>query len=126
MANPASTIDLGLRFHRPLTDREQSIAQQWLDDAYDLLLGRRPTLEADVTAGTVKESTVVRVLCAMVARVFINPEGNLSEQIDDYSYSRDALVASGALTVTQAELADITPGRRASRSVRLIAHGETT
>jgi hypothetical protein len=84
------------------------------------------TLEADVTAGTVKESTVVRVLCAMVARVFINPEGNLSEQIDDYSYSRDALVASGALTVTQAELADITPGRRASRSVRLIAHGETT
>lgn len=123
-ASPAATSDLEARFFRPLTTREQDICDQWLEDAYDLLLTRRPNLVADVTAGTVRQATVIRVLCAMVARIFTNPDGKLQEQIDDYSYRRDSLVSSGALTVTDDELADITPGRQSNRSIRLYVDGE--
>lgn len=124
MTNPATVDDLDGRFFRPLTDREQSIGQQWLDDAYDLLLDRRPTLEADVTAATVKESTVIRVVCAMVGRVFSNPEGKNREQIDDYSYGRSDAVADGSLYVAADELADVTPGRVSNRSIRLVRDGD--
>lgn len=123
MTNPASVSDLQARFFRDLTPRELAIAQQWLDDAYEVLLGRRASLEADVVAGTVKESTIVRVVVGMVSRVFSNPDGKLEEHIDDYSYRRDSLVSSGALHLTSDELADITPGRAVRRSVRLTIYG---
>lgn len=125
MPTPASTSDLAARFYRPLTSREYEIGQDWLDDAWQMLLDRRPELQADITAGTVAERTVIRVLCAMVARIFSNPQGLLEEQIDDYRYRRDSLVSSGALTITASELADVTPGRRTNRSVRLVANGES-
>lgn len=124
--NPAATSDIEGRFYRDLTEREALIAQTWLDDAWVLLLSRRPTLETDVTAGTVAESTVIRVLCAMVGRVFANPEGLLEESVDDYSYRRDSAVSGGLLYITPEELADVTPGRASHRSVRLIAYGEVT
>ena len=123
---PASTSDIQARFYRPLTSRELDIGQDWLDDAWQMLLDRRPSLPADITAGTVSQRTVIRVLCGMVSRIFSNPQGLLEEQIDDYRYRRDSLVSSGALTVTPAEFADITPGRKAQRSVRLVANGEAT
>lgn len=126
MTNPASVSDLEARFWRPLTDREQQIAQIKLDDAYDMLLDRRPNLEVDVAAGNVKTSIVVRVLCSMVGRVFSNPEGKNQEAIDDYSYRRDPVVATGEMHVTPTELADITPGRQGNRSVRLVAYGQYT
>lgn len=125
MANPATVGDIDDRFFRPLTDRETEVAQAWLDDAWDILLDRRPNLEDDIAAETVRESSVVRVLVAMVSRVFSNPEGKLSEQIDDYSYRRDSLVSSGALHVTAGELGDISPGRRTRRSVRLTIYGDS-
>lgn len=124
MTNPATALDLRDRFFRDLTAREEFIAQIWLDDAWGLLLGRRPTLEVDITAGRVQRATVVRVLVAMVSRVFSNPDGKLEERIDDYSYRRDSLVSSGALHLTPNELADITPGRAVRRSVRLTIHGD--
>jgi hypothetical protein len=125
-ANPAGTSDLKERFFRDLTPREDQIAQTWLDDAWAMLLGRRPTLAADVTAGTVVENTVIRVLCAMVGRVFANPEGLLEESVDDYRYRRDSAVSGGLLYITPEELADVTPGRASHRSIRLIAYGELT
>lgn len=124
MPNPASTSDVESRFFRELTEREQSIADEWLDDAWDLLIGRRPTLEADMTAGTVRERTVIRVLVAMVGRIFANPEAKLEESIDDYRYRRDSVVSSGLLHVTTEELADITPGRKVNRSMRLVVYGD--
>lgn len=125
MSSPATVSDLEARFYRPLTDHELAIAGVWLDDAYELLLGRRPNLADEVTAGTVRESSLIRVLCAMVARVLSNPDGKLEERIDDYSYRRDSLVSSGALHVTSGELADISPGRASRRSVRLVVYGDS-
>lgn len=123
MPNPATTADVEARW-RPLSDDEYTNAEAFLDDAWWLLLSKRPTLEDDLTAGTVTEGNVVRVVSAMVLRILKNPDGKSEESIDDYRYRRDALMASGLLTVTPDELADITPGRRRSRSVRLVAYAD--
>lgn len=125
MTNPASTSDIAERW-RPLTDQEQTVAYRFLDDAWDLLRGRRKTLEADMLAGTVTETTVIRVLSAMVMRVMRNPEGWSEEAIDDWRGKRAEVLASGELNVTPSELADLTPvsatGRR--HSVRLVINGD--
>ena len=123
MPNPASMSDLEARW-RPLTDQEVTNAEAFLDDAYALLLGRRPTLEADVTAGSVTAPNVVRVVCAMVLRVLKNPDGYDEEAVDDWRGRRNTLVASGLLHVTPDELQDITPGRRSRRSIRLVVNGD--
>jgi hypothetical protein len=75
--NPALTSDIQARFYRAPDRPEVDISQQLLDDAWDLLVSRRPSLEADMTAArTVKTGNVVRVLVAMVGRVLSNPRGS--------------------------------------------------
>lgn len=124
MANPATVADIEARW-RSLSTAEQVNAEAFLDDAWWMLTARRPSLEADMTAGTVSTGNVTRVITAMVLRVLRNPDGKLSESIDDYQYTRDRLVSSGALYVTADELADVTPGgRRQTGSVRLVAYGD--
>jgi len=124
MPNPATLDDVVERF-RPLSDAEQVNASAFLDDAWFLLTGRRPTLEADLGAGLVSLGNARRVIASMVVRVLRNPDGKLEESIDDYRYRRDSLISSGVLNVTEDELADLTPGgSRKSRSVRLVAYGD--
>ena len=119
--NPTSISDIEARW-RPLTAQEATNASTFIDDAWWMLTARRPALEQDIAAGTIAEGNVIRVVAAMVIRIMRNPDGYSSETVDDYTYRRDALVASGALTVTDAELADLTPSgsRRRVRSVRLV------
>lgn len=124
MANPATVTDLEARW-RPLTDLERINAEALLGDAWWLLLGRRAGLEDAITAGTVSEGNVVRVLAAMVLRVLKNPSGYIQESIDDWSGRRADLVSSGVLHVTDDELSDLTPGgARRTGSVRLVVYGE--
>lgn len=123
MPNPATVDDIEDRW-RPLTAQETTNASALLADAWALLIARRPTLEADMTANTVSEENVIRVVVAMVLRVLRNPEGKLEERIDDYSYRRDSATSTGGLYVTSDELADLSPGRRRQRSVRLVAYGD--
>lgn len=125
MPNPATTSDIVARF-RLLTEAETTKTEAYLDDAWWLLTGRLPNLEANMTAATVSTGNVVRVVSAMVIRVLQNPEGLLEEEIDDYRKRRDALTSTGALTVSDAELADLTPGStRRTNSVRLVAYGDS-
>ena len=49
-------------------------------DAEDIILGEFPSLEADVAAGTVPATRVVRVVARMIHRVLRNPEGIRSVQ----------------------------------------------
>jgi hypothetical protein len=121
--NPATSDDIEVRW-RPLTDEEQARAEVLLGDAWVTVLGRRPVLEADMAAGTVAEQAVTKVVCQMVLRVLKNPDGYDEESIDDWRGRRNALAASGLLTITAEELADITPSRASRRSVRLVAYGE--
>lgn len=123
MPNPATTSDIAARW-RTLNTQQEGNAAVLLDDAWDLLLGRRPTLETDMTAGTVRSATVKRVVCAMVLRVLKNPDGKSEVAVDDYRYKRADAIASGELYVTPAELADVSPGRRSRKSVRLVAYGD--
>lgn len=124
MSNPASVDDVENRFWRPLTAQETTNVEFWLDDAWAMLLGRRPNIEADLTAETVSEANVVRVLAAMVIRILDNPRGLEEFALDDFRGRRNALAASGALSITSDELADVTPGRRSRRSVRLVSYGD--
>lgn len=123
MANPATVADLEARW-RPLTTLETTNAEALLEDAWALLLSRRPNLEDDLTDETVSEANVVRVVAAMVLRVLRNPDGKLEESIDDYRYRRDSALSAGVLYVTADELAGISPGRAVRRSVRLVVYGD--
>lgn len=124
--NPATSDDLEDRFYRELTAKERLSAQTWLDDAWNMLLDRRPALPDDIAAATVREATVIRVVVGMVMRVFKNPEALTKESLDDYALERAAAISAGELYVSPADLADVTPGRKSQRSVRLIAYGQTT
>jgi hypothetical protein len=123
MANPVGIADIEARW-RPLNTQQAVNANAYIDDAWAMLLGRRPNLETDLGEGTVSRDNVVRVVATMVLRILRNPEGKDSEQIDDYKYTRHELVASGMLHVTSDELADITPGRSRRRSIRLVKDGD--
>jgi hypothetical protein len=105
MPGPATITDLTERSFRPLTEAEQQVGGVLLEDAWNLILTHRPHVEAKVAADPAFRALVVQVQCAMVLRVVKNPEGYLSEQIDDYQYRRDSAVSAGALYVSDAELA---------------------
>lgn len=121
--SPASLSDIESRW-RPLTELEKTNAYTFLEDAWVMLLSRRPSLQADMAEGKVLGANVRRVLATMVLRVLRNPEGFDSETIDDYTYKRNALVSAGLLHVTPEELADVTPGRRLRGSVRAVIYGD--
>ena len=120
MPNPVRVSDIERRF-RPLKEQEVVNAEAWLADIWSLLLQKRKTIEAEILAGDVQESTLVRVLSESVIRKLRNPDGKAEESIDDYRFKRDAAVASGELYLTRDELTELTPtstGRR--HSVRLV------
>lgn len=124
MSNPATVQDVVDRF-RPLTEQETTNAVAFLDDAWWMILGRRPNIEANIEAGTVLEANVIRIIALMVRRILLNPEGLLEEAIDDYRKRRDALVSTGTLRIEPDELSDLTPGGYTRvKSVRLVAYGE--
>ena len=126
MANPATVADIEARW-RPLNSQETINATAFLEDAWWLILGRLPLIEDYITAGTVSEGNVKRVVVAMVRRMLRNPEGIrvVEESIDDYRQRRELLVGNDALYLTPDELADLTPGRATQRSVRLVAYGDS-
>lgn len=116
--------DLEARW-RPLTPGETVVAQAMIDDALSILTVRRPSLDADVTAGLVTQASLTFVVTSMVLRVLKNPESKRQESIDDYSWTRDTAVSSGALYVSDDELRLITGVVIPRvRSVRLLAGGE--
>lgn len=124
MPNPAVYQDIEDRW-RPLTAAEIVIAPTLLDDAWWMVVGRRPNIEANMADGTVLEANVIRILASMVRRVLLNPEGLLEESIDDYRMRRDSLVSSGVLRIEPDELFDLSPsGTRRPNSVRLVAYGD--
>ncbi len=126
MALSVLVSDLEARW-RPLSVSEAVVAQSYLDDALNEVTVRRPSIEADIALGLVTQASLVRVVTAMVLRVLKNPDGKGEESIDDYRFKRDALVASGALYVTDDELRLITGTViPRARGVRLVANGELT
>lgn len=107
----ANVTDVGTRLGRPITSTDE-IAQvnAWLSDVESLILSRIPTLVDDVTAGVPSEALVVMVEANAVVRMVRNPEGKVSEDIDDYRYRLSENAARGALFLTDEEWALLEPG----------------
>lgn len=126
MSNPVTTSDLAARLGRSLTPAETTLAQALLDDAWAILTARNTTIDARLTAATLDPALVRAVETAMVLRVLRNPDGKKQEAIDDYSWTRDTAISSGALYVSDEELALLSaPYTDTTRgSVRLVAYGE--
>lgn len=106
--NPATSADLQNRSLRTLTASELSVGTTLLGDAWNILLTALPSLAARLDAvptDTVFRALVIQVECAMVLRVLSNPDGKLEEQGDDYRYRLDAARSTGALYLSDAELA---------------------
>lgn len=111
--NPATGADLSARSFRTLTVGELSVGATLLGDAWAIVLSAKPSVgeRLDKTPpDLVFRSLVVQTLCAMVLRVLSNPEGKLEERQDDYQYRLDAAISSGALYLSDAELARLTEG----------------
>lgn len=120
----ATAQDVAAGF-RPLTDPEALIVPTLLDRAEAILLASVPSVDARIDGGSLSVQVVVAVEAAMVERVLRNPEGRRqeSQSIDDYttSWTIDNAVSSGALYVSEAEVALLSPpaGRKLAGSVRL-------
>jgi hypothetical protein len=102
MDSPATTTDVAARW-RPLTTSEELKASVLLDDSWELIQLRNPTVPGRITAATLSAGLVVMVQCAMVIRVLRNPDGKRQEQIEDYSYQRET-GDTGMLYITDDEL----------------------
>lgn len=103
MGNPAMSSDLVARSLRTLSDQEQTVGQTLLDDAWAIVTAEVPNASARLNTDPQYSSLVIRVLCAMVLRVLNNPDGKLSEALDDYQYRLDASVSTGALYLSDDE-----------------------
>ncbi|OOB91193.1 hypothetical protein [Rathayibacter sp. VKM Ac-2630] len=98
---------------RTLTEQEQTVGSKLLGDAWAIIVSRVPGAETRL-ADPVFTSLATQVQCSMVLRVLRNPEGKLEEQGDDYRYRLDAAVSTGALYLSDAEFAMLTPSGVAS------------
>lgn len=103
LRNPVQVSDLVARF-RPLTPQETTNAEAWLVDAWEEVLGKVPNLQARVASGQLRDGQIVRVVAAMVVRVLRNPEALKAWQVDGDSFTRDNLVASGLLFISDEEI----------------------
>lgn len=111
--NPATSADLQARSFRTLTADEVTVGDTLLDDAWAMVVSAVPTVDDrldGVPVDAVFKSLVTQTLCAMVLRVLRNPSGKLEERQDDYQYRLDSAVSTGALYLSDAELARLAEG----------------
>ncbi len=106
----ANLSDVSTRLGRPITNPEE-IAQvnAWLGDIEALILARIPDLADLVTAGNPSAAVVAMVEANAVIRKMKNPDGKVSEGIDDYNYRLNENTRRGELFLTDEEWALLTP-----------------
>lgn len=105
----ATWTDVEVRLGRTLTETERLQVTAWLDDIESTIRSRIPNLDDLVAAGTLLAATIVKIEAAAVLRVVRNPDGKLTERIDDYSWTRDSSTATGKLELTDSEWEELTP-----------------
>lgn len=100
--------DVETRLGRSLTPEQTTQVQAWLVDVEAEIREKIPNLD-DLAADPDYLQLLIRVECAAVLRVVRNPDGKMTERIDDYSWTRDAATASGRLFITDDEWGLLTP-----------------
>lgn len=96
-------------FERPLTDAELSRVPALLDDGWEQILARVPGVELRLTTGSLRLGAVSAVLRQAVAAVLRNPDGFITESIEDWSGTREPGAVSGRLVLTDDDLAMLMP-----------------
>lgn len=117
-SNPAKRADIVKRSFRPLTATELDTACVLADDLWYRIISVYPQVSVSLTLEAEQEplpeelpykNSVVSVIVGAVLRVVNNPEGVFEEEGDDYRYRRDSAVSTGALYLTEEEIASIIP-----------------
>lgn len=101
----ATPVDVAERLGRDLDESETVIVAARLDDVEELIFQRIPDLAQKILDGKIRQRLVVMVECEAVMRLIRNPEGFSQETDGNYSYTIDATVASGRLTILREEWA---------------------
>jgi hypothetical protein len=104
MADLATTDDVE-QLWRVLTDDELPRVEAMLRYASSIVRARFPTIDARLRSCQIDRQLVADVVASMVVRASRNPSGLQQETIGPVSYSVNANVASGYLTLTADEAA---------------------
>lgn len=107
MENPVDVdaLNLPVRLMRAPTTAETALAGVLIDDAWEEIRGRVPTLDARHDAGLVTDGQVRKVIAAMVMRILRNPDAIRQWTIDDGTFVRDSAVSAGLLYMTPEDVA---------------------
>lgn len=106
--------DIVSRF-RALDSGEEAVIETMIEDAEDIVQDAAAAAGIDAPATERGERAYKRIVAAVVIRVLRNPEGYLTETLDDYTYRRDSAVSAGVLYVSDAEVEQLRPTARRRR-----------
>jgi hypothetical protein len=107
----ATISDVSTRLGRPITDpNEVAQVEAWLEDIEAIILNRLPDLPARVATGSPSVAVVAAVESNAVIRKIKNPDGKVSEGVDDYNYRLNENARKGELFLTDDEWDLLTPG----------------
>lgn len=106
----ASAQDVADRW-RPLSPSEQITATVLLGDASDMVREQFPDVDTRLADGSLRPTTLTRIVVGMVKRALSNPEGKVRESVDDYSWQIDPQVAAGYLFLSAADKVALQPKR---------------
>jgi len=113
--NYANAADLE-RAWRPLTQDEKNTADELLDYVSAILRSRVRRLDEWIADGTIDPALVRLATILPVKRVLMNPEAARQRSQTDGPFTRsitvDSAVSTGALYVSDADLAIFLPARR--------------
>lgn len=123
MATLASSQDVAARW-RVLSAAEASLATVLLTDAEGIVRVRVPSVDARVADGTLPADVVAGVLARMVLRVMRNPDGKVSESVDDYSYRRADAIADGSLYLALDEIETLSPAGGSGEAFTISPQGQ--
>ena len=106
----ATVADVSTRLGRPITEPlETAQVTAWLEDVEGMILRRVPDLTERVAANNPLLATVVKVEANAVIRKIRNPDGKVSETIDDYTYRLGGDARRSDLFLTDDEWSEILP-----------------
>lgn len=113
-----SVSDVEARW-RSLTAEEAVRADELLAEASRTIDAECYGVADRIAAGTLSADLAGDVAVNMVIRRMKNPDGLRSEQVDDYRYVRDDVVASGEMYLTDQERRKLSPRPRGAFSITL-------
>lgn len=95
------------RLMRPLSDVEAGAATALISDASVMIRARYPLASTLALASPDLAALLAGAVARAVVRVLSNPNGRISEALDDYSYRRADSVADGRLYISGEDWAAI-------------------